>query len=71
MIKYVVYPGKMRSKHDRDIHYISAPVLMELYKVDPKECVVSHGDSRDLGKDFTGLIPLYPRYNGKYEVPDG
>jgi hypothetical protein len=69
IIKYVVIPGKVASEHDHDVHFIDAPTLMDLYKVDPKECVVLYGDDRDIGKDFRGLIQLHPHYNGNYELP--
>lgn len=68
MIKYVVIPGQVMSQSDGQIHYIDAPALMRLYKVNPKECVVKHGDQRDLGKDFSNLIRLRPRSNGDYEL---
>lgn len=68
-IKYVVVPGRVISANDRDIHYIGAARLMVLYKVDPKECVVYYGDERDFGKNLEGLIRLYPRGDGNYELP--
>jgi hypothetical protein len=69
VIKYVVFPGIVASQHDNDTHFIDAQTLMELYRVDPRECVIYHGDNRDLGKSFKGLITLHPRYDGKYEIP--
>lgn len=69
MRKYVVIPGWVRSQSDGELHFIDAPTLMQLYKIDPKECATMHGDFRDHGKDFNGLIRLRPRRDGKYEIP--
>jgi hypothetical protein len=68
-IKYVVIPGKIISRYDGDLHYINALKLMALYKVNPAECVIKYGDHRDSGRDFTGLIRLFPRSDGNYETP--
>lgn len=57
------------SKNDGQFHYINAPTLMRLYKVDPHECLIRYNDKRDHGKDFPGLIELRPRYDGDYEIP--
>jgi hypothetical protein len=69
VIKYVIFPGKVVSQHDRDVHFVDAHTLMELYRVDPRECVIYYGDDRDRGKTFKGLITLHPRYDGNYEIP--
>lgn len=69
MIKFVVIPGRMMSRSDEDIHYIDAPTLMRLYKVDPNECIVKHNDERDRYHNFDGLIALRPRYDGDYRLP--
>lgn len=66
--KYVVIPGKVRSRTDGDMHYIGARRLMELYDVHPDECyVVKREEDRfGLPKD---LIFLEPRFNGNYRKP--
>ena len=69
MVKYVVIPGKILSRNDEDIHFIDAPTLMRLYKVDPDECIVKHNDERDRYHNFDGLIELRPSYRGNYELP--
>jgi hypothetical protein len=71
MPKYIVVPGHVSSRHDSQHHYIDAPTLMRLYKVDPKECIVRYRDHRDAAYDFDALdlIELRPRYDGNYEVP--
>lgn len=58
------------SKSDGDFHYISAAMLVNLYKVKAHECIIKHNDHRDAGRDFTGLIELRPRYDGDYKVPE-
>lgn len=68
-LKYVIFPGPVTSGNDGDVHFIDAPTLIRLYKVDPKECVIYHSDERDFGKSFKGLITLHPRYDGNYEIP--
>lgn len=65
MKKYAVHPGWMYSKNDRDKHYISAPQLIALYGVDPRECAV--WDRRWMKDE--GFIHLYPDYHGNYVVP--
>lgn len=66
--KYVVYPGFVQSRHDGDVHYITARQLMHLYGVRLSDCVVAQSDTDLLGRDFTGLIPLRPRYDGDYRL---
>jgi hypothetical protein len=53
------------SKNDNDRHYITAAKLMQLYKVDPRECIIYR---ENVGLDVSKLIPLRPRYNGNYEL---
>ena len=70
--KYAVFPGKIRSKSDGDIHYISAEKLIRLYGVDPKECLII-SDDRDLQRQrhrIDGLVQLHPRYHGDYKTKD-
>ena len=66
-IKYVVIPDWVTSINDGERHYINAHQLMNLYKVNPRECVIQHGDQRMI-KNFDKLIPLRPRYNGDYTL---
>jgi len=61
MIKYVICPDYMKSKNDGDIHYIGYSRLIELYSVNPAECV-KYNDY----DNFDNLIHLYPRYSGEY-----
>ena len=67
-IKYVICPGKVRSRTDMDQHYIGYRQLIDLYKVDPAECVdVSSNAWRFL--DPSKLIFLHPNYHGDYSIP--
>ena len=69
MIKYVVYPGYVRSKYDGDRHYITAKQLIKLYEVNPLKChIVDFNQPKTYrGKDFRPYISLIPRYNGDYK----
>jgi hypothetical protein len=68
MVKYLVIPGNVRSRNDGDIHYISARQLMQLYGVNPDECVIY--DNRFGGRQYSDeLIPLRPMFNGNYTLP--
>jgi hypothetical protein len=61
-MRYVIHPGDILSKNDRDIHFISAGQLMDLYGLDPKQCVVFQDHTRYEPDD----IHLYPRFDGDY-----
>ncbi len=66
MLKYILFPGNITSKNDNQIHYISASMLIKLYKVNPKECIEF---SRTINeKEYQNLIELHPRYDGNYKV---
>ena len=65
-VRYVVYPGYITSKNDGQFHYITAAKLMQLYKVNPRECIVYR---ENLGLDVSKLTQLHPRYDGNYKVP--
>ena len=71
-IKYGIHPGYIRSRIDGDIHWISATKLMQLYEVNPDECIVIYKNRPDLvrsiGLDLGKLIHLYPRYDGNYNL---
>lgn len=64
-IRYILHPGWIRSKHDGDSHYITAPMLWSLYGVPPAQCRVY--DPARKGEE--GEVHLYPRYNGNYTLP--
>lgn len=64
--RFVVVPGEVISKSDGDRHFISARQLIDLYRVNPAECIVldrPHADAQRLMESF---IVLRPRYDGDY-----
>ena len=70
----MVCPNWVVSKTDGDMHYIGAIKLMELYHVNPAECIVCKPSPRQRDryyqfpeKDKT-LIKLTPRHDGNYEI---
>lgn len=71
--KYLVLPGFVTSRNDGDRHFIDARKLMMLYKVNPEECVIRPDITRHehrAWKEPEGLIHLYPRYDGNYNLPE-
>ena len=73
MIKYYIIPGYIQSKYDGDIHYINADMLMRLYNVNPKECLVLSLDKpyhvKLLDQADTDRVQiLKPKYHGDYNV---
>ena len=72
MKKYVCYGGNIVSKHDHQEHFISAHQVAQLYKVNPDECYFVHYPQEESWKgfDFSGLIALYPRSSGDYNLPE-
>ena len=66
--KYLVKAGWMTSKTDGDRHFISAKKLMDLYRVNPRECVIFSDKFKYL--DDVDLIVLTPRYDGNYNLGD-
>ena len=73
MKRYLILPGKVYSKEDEQLHYVSAEELMRLYSVDPKECVVMHNEGVHgkvgLDNDFLdSRLWLAPSYDGDYHI---
>ena len=71
MIKaFAVHPGFVTSASDGDRHYIGYNQLVELYGVDPKQCI--GWDDRDpstfRGRSEKNYIHLYPKANGDYRL---
>lgn len=63
---YILEPGRVRSRTDGDIHYITALQLARLYGVPLSDCVVNLGD-KDL-RPWVGLPVFRPRYDGNYPL---
>lgn len=70
MKKYLICPGEIRSRHDGDIHKISASQLIHLYKVDPKECIIVNSPESARGIIWSQYIVLRPRSDGNYKLPN-
>lgn len=81
-LKYVVYPGPVKSKNDGQIHFIGACQLMALYKVHPLECMVIHplprnytemdvrqNQVKEAEAERLKLTRLFPRFDGNYATP--
>lgn len=68
MKKYALYPGSVRSINDGQVHYINGMQLARLYGVALDECVVVLPDRSS--RDLLNLIPLGPKANGDYRLPN-
>jgi hypothetical protein len=69
--KYLCIAGYVESRNDGDRHFISAPQLARLYRVDPKECVFVNGDEHPDRLPSPGdMIILKPRFDGNYTIPE-
>jgi hypothetical protein len=64
--RYLVCPGYVRSRHDGDLHYVGARELIQLYGVDPADCLIQ-GQLID-PTVATGLKRLIPRFSGDYRL---
>lgn len=62
---YVLHPGWVTSKNDRDRHFITARMLIGLYGVAPSRCRVASQRQQP----EPGCVHLYPRYDGNYSLP--
>ncbi len=68
--KYALYPSNVISQHVGEMHYVGAHELCKLYGVDPNECVIAPLSKRGYDSEFiASLIPLRPRYDGNYSLP--
>ena len=62
---YAVYPGKVTSKTDGDVHNFLR--LCRLYNVNPATAVdMSRASARNAIEDISNLISLRPLYSGDY-----
>jgi hypothetical protein len=69
--KYAVFSGEVYSQHDGDHHFVSADQLVRIFNLDRRECVLVQNEDDKRGRDFSGLIKLFPRYEGDYTLPGG
>ncbi len=71
---YTLYPGKVTSQSDGDRHYVGEFQLAMLYGVRIVDCMVvrSHYYDKPYLREYVAeaekLIPLRPRYDGKYTL---
>lgn len=72
-VKYLLLPGYVGSRNDRDTHYISAAQLAFLYRVRPDTCytLISklHGLGAAARAELADLIVLEPKFDGDYTMP--
>jgi hypothetical protein len=70
-VKYVIWPGHVVSENDRDVHYITYRRLIQLYGVNPADCIRGGGRlDQQLSEGVKGdLIHLGVQREGEqYEV---
>jgi hypothetical protein len=77
MKKYVIVGGYITSAHDKTPHYIDAPKLIDLYKINEQECYKFETRSKmerenyeKYSKYYENLLTLFPQYDGNYELPE-
>ena len=67
--KYLCHGGYVRSRHDGEIHYVSARRMPQLYGVDPAECMFTMSEGARPYFAPPWLIDLVPDPTGQYVVP--
>lgn len=70
MKRYILFPGRVRSRTDGDIHFVGAVKLARLYGVPLDKCLVVRGDNYRYYKKLPGDICLFPRSDGNYKLPE-
>lgn len=68
MIKYLVCPGIVISKHDGQEHYISARELISLFNVNPRECKIIDSRGSAYGIRWEDYTVLRPSTDGNYQL---
>lgn len=71
--RFLVIGDEVYSATDGQVHYVSARRLVDLYGLDPRECVLVDRDQRmgELLNLPQGLRVLRPRNDGNYRHPNG
>lgn len=76
--KYLVFGGWVRSKQDKQSHYVAPRMVAYLYNVNPHECIFI-ADKTELNprthlpygfNENHNLIKLGPQTNGKYNLSE-
>jgi len=70
-VKFAVHPGDTISRNDGQRHYIGSGQLLQLYNVPQEMCLIWDSEKPE---SYRGVIwekyyHLYPRADGKYELP--
>lgn len=71
--KIYIYGATIRSKYDKDIHYVSAHEVARLYGINPrhKNVVIINSKTNTEGyRNLEGDIHLRPVYSGNYTLTD-
>ena len=80
--RYALFPGKVVSRNDRQVHHVDALALARLYGVSIAECAIvpeiytSPGSSRGERDalirmvESRGMLQLHPRSDGDYRLPE-
>ena len=69
MKRYVLVGGEIVSPDDGDIHYIAPEKLVELYNLDPGECIIFDNVHKlDDCEELEELTFLYPDSDGDYDI---
>ncbi len=71
--KFILHPGNVINFETGDSKPIDAATLAHLYNVDLNDCVLLNTKGKTPGwgrprPDFTGLIHLYPKFDGNYKI---
>ena len=66
--KYFVVAGEVISRTDGQRHYVGPHELMDLYGVDPKECVIALTYPFHRPRGLEHLRTLKPRFDGRYRL---
>ena len=69
---FALHPGYIYSRKDGDRHFIGMRKLVDLYQLRHDEVVEwdSENPYTFLGKNWDDYIHLFPREDGKYELPE-
>lgn len=65
--RYTLHPGRITSKNDGDVHFISYHDLIRLYRLRASSCCNAESHWSEKGHDLSGNIDLFPVYDGNYE----
>lgn len=67
-IKFVLRTGSVMSCSDRQIHSVQASRLVNLYGLNPKDCLIDPSERQLRGYHEDELVHLCPLDSGEYRV---